>query len=150
MIILLIYWIHTNNTCTGNESIIFCVKIYTGPYQAPASRGIRMDDNYLEALKPDVLVAVYISNYKKKPVIGKVTEVCDTDFTLNYWKGTYSTQWQPHLVKGKDGLVPWSDRLPKDSIIMCAFELDSKNHLLENTRKYLKRWYKNQAQNVSE
>ena len=85
MIILLIYWIYT----IYNESIIFCFKIYTGPYQAPASRGIRMDDSYLEALKPDVLVAVYISNYKKKPVIGKVTEVCDTDFTLRNGNHTW-------------------------------------------------------------
>ena len=54
-------------------------------------------------------------------------------------KGTYSIQWQPHMVKCKDGLVPWSDRHhgQTDIVIMCAFELDSKNHLLENTRKYL-------------
>ena len=29
---------------------------------------------------------------------------------------------------------------------MCAFELDDKNHILENARKYLKKWYENQAQ----
>ena len=65
-----------------------------------------------------------------RPVIGKVTEVCDDQFTLNYWKGSYSTAWQPHMVKGKDGLTPWVDTIPKEAVIMCAFELDEKNHLL--------------------
>ena len=46
-----------------------------------------------------MLVAVHISNYKKKPVIGKVIEVCDHEIKLHYWKGTYSTAWQPHMVK---------------------------------------------------
>ena len=104
----------------------------------------------MEALKPGVLVAVHISNYKQKPVIGEVREVHDTDFTLDYWKGTYSTKWEPHMVKGKDGLAPWADRLPKESIILCAFELDDRNHLFENTRKFLKRWYKNQAKDNQE
>jgi hypothetical protein len=80
-----------------------------------------------------------------RPVIGKVTEVCDDQFTLNYWKGSYSTAWQPHMVKGKDGLTPWVDTIPKEAVIMCAFELDEKNHLLENTRKFLKKWYRDQA-----
>ncbi|XP_028417447.1 uncharacterized protein LOC114543338 [Dendronephthya gigantea] len=81
-------------------------EIYTGSYQAPASRGINMDDNYLAALKPDVFVAVNISNYKKRPVIGKVTEVGNDEFCLQYWKGNYSTAWEPHIVNSKDGLTP--------------------------------------------
>ena len=95
-------------------------------------------------------MAVYLSNCKKRPVIGKVTEVCEENAKLDYWKGSYSTAWQPHMVKGKHGLTPWTDEIPKISIIMCAFELDDKNHLLENTRKYLKKWYREQAKNVLE
>ena len=38
----------------------------------PASRDIRKHDNFLKALKPGVLVAVHISNYKKTPTIGKL------------------------------------------------------------------------------
>ena len=49
------------------------------------------------------------------------------------------------MVKGKDGLTPWVDTIPKEAVIMCAFELDEKNHLLENTRKFLKKWYRDQA-----
>jgi hypothetical protein len=103
-----------------------------------------MDDNYLAALKPGVFVAVYISNFKR-PVIGKVTEVCDDKFNLDYWKGSYNTPWQPHMVRGKDGALPWADTIPKEAVIICAFELDEKNKLLQNTRKFLKRWYKDQA-----
>ena len=50
------------------------------------------------------------------------------------------------MVKGKDGLTPWVDTIPpKEAVNMCAFELDEKNHLLENTRKFLKKWYRDQA-----
>ncbi|CAB4030303.1 Hypothetical predicted protein, partial [Paramuricea clavata] len=103
-------------------------EIYTGPYQPPAVRDIRHDDNYLEALSPGVFVAVYISNYKKKPVTGKVT-----------------TAWQPLMVKSKEGQIPWNDTLPKQSVIVCSFELDEKNYLFENTRKFIKRWYREEA-----
>ena len=47
------------------NQLFFCFKIYTGSYQAPASRCIRMDDNYPEPFKPEVLVAVYVSTIKK-------------------------------------------------------------------------------------
>ncbi len=70
-----------------------------------------------------MFVAVSISNYKKRPVIGKVTEVCDDQFTLNYLKGSYSTAWQPHIymVKGKDGLTPWVDTIPKEAVtVLCV------------------------------
>lgn len=109
-----------------------------------------MNDNYLAALAPGVFVAVYISNYKKRPVIGKVIEVGEDKLKLNYWKGSYNTPWQPHMVETKDGPQAWSDEIWKQSVIMCAFELDEKNHLFENTRKYLKRWYRDQAKRLSE
>ena len=133
------------------NQLTFSFQIYTGPYQPPAVRCIRHDDNYLEALSPGVFVAVYISNYKKKPVIGKVTEVCDIDFKLDYWKGAYNTAWQPLTVKSKEGQnIPWNDTLPKQSVIVCSFELDENNHLFENTRKFIKRWYREEAKRVKD
>ena len=33
-----------------------------------------MNENYLAVLAPGVFVAVYISNYKERPVIGKLLE----------------------------------------------------------------------------
>ncbi|CAB4023645.1 Hypothetical predicted protein [Paramuricea clavata] len=78
---------------------------------------------------------------KKMPVIGKVVEVLEEEFTIHYWKGSYAKPWEPHLLKNGKEITPWSDVLPKQSIIICDFHLDSENKLLENTRKYLKRWY---------
>ena len=101
-------------------------------------------------MSPGVFVAVYISNYKKRPVIGKVVEVCETDFKLHYWKGAYNTAWQPHIVKSKEGETAWTDTLPKQSVILCSFELDERNHLLENTRKYIKRWYRDEAKRIKD
>jgi hypothetical protein len=99
-------------------------------------------DDILMALAPGVFVAVYLSNYKKMPVIGKVVEVLEEEFTIHYWKGSYAKPWEPHLLKNGREITPWSsDVLPKQSIIICDFHLDSENKLLENTRKYLKRWY---------
>ena len=102
----------------------------------------------MDALCPGVFVAVYISNYKKRPVIGKVVEVGENNFTLNYWKGTYSTPWCPHTVKSRQGEVSWKDTLPKQSIILCAFELDENNKLHENARKFIKHWYREEAKRV--
>jgi hypothetical protein len=113
------------------------------------TRGIYHDDNFLDARSPGVLVAVNISNYKKRPVIWKVTEVHENEFGLDYWKGAYNSAWQPHFVKSKEGEVPWADALPKQSVIMCAFELDENNFLYENTRKFIKRWYREEARRQS-
>ena len=99
----------------------------------------------MQALAPGVFVAVHIINYKKRPVIGWVTEVHENEFEVNYWKGGYNAAWQPHMVRSKEGEIPWSDILPKQSIIICAFELDENNHLFENTRKFTKRWYREQG-----
>ncbi|CAB4023294.1 Hypothetical predicted protein, partial [Paramuricea clavata] len=87
--------------------------------EPPRTRGIQLVDDILMALAPGVFVAVYLSNYKKMPVIGKVVEVLEEEFTIHYWKGSYAKPWEPHLLKN-----------------------DSENKLLENTRKYLKRWYR--------
>jgi hypothetical protein len=78
-------------------------------------------------------------------VIGEVIEVGETDFKLHYWKGAYNTAWQPHMVKSKEGEIPWTDTLPKQSVIVCSFQLDENNHLYENTRKFIKRWYREKA-----
>ena len=128
---------------TGVLCIYF--QIYTGPNQQTGSRGIQQDDQYLGAIAPGVFVAVYLSNYKKMPVIGKVLEIDDDSFKLHYWKGSYSKAWQPHMVKHNKELKPWTDSLSKQSVILCAFELDKKSKFFENSRKFLKRWYREEA-----
>jgi hypothetical protein len=47
-------------------------------------------------------------------------------------------------------LKPWTDNLPKQSVILCAFKFDENNKRLENTRRYLKRWYRDQAKRVKD
>ena len=79
------------------------------------------------------------------PVIGKVLEIDDDSFKLHYWKFSYSKAWQPHMVKHNKELKPWTDSLSKQSVILCAFELDKKSKFFENSRKFLKRWYREEA-----
>lgn len=116
------------------------MQIYTGNYILPNARGIVESDQYLDALQTGVFVAVNISNYNKFPVIGKVTEVNENDFNLEYWQGSYSKSWRPHLVTVNKEKLPWSDKLPKSSVILCNFDLIENGMLQESTRKFLKRW----------
>ena len=52
---------------------------------------------------------------------------------------TESTAWQPHVVKCNiKELKPWTDKF------------DENNKPLENTRRYLKRWYRDQAKTVED
>ena len=75
------------------------------------------------------------------PVIGKVEEVYENKFKINYWKGGYGKAWEEHLVMRGRLTIPWSDVLPKQSVILCGFELDNDNKHQGNSRKFLKHWY---------
>ena len=96
-------------------------------------------------MEPGTFVAVNLINCNKIPVIGKVTEVKEDEFSIHYWKGSYNKAWTPHMVKSGRKSVPWVDHLPKQSVIMCHFQLDEQNKLQQNTRKYLKAWYKSRT-----
>ena len=57
----------------------------------------------------------------KEPVIGVVKEVTDDAFKIYYWKGTYRGKWHPqNLPRSQE---PWTEMLPKECIIVHAFEL---------------------------
>ena len=62
--------------------------MYTGRYQSRAqllSRVAEVDnDNLKESLQTGVYVAVSIENYSKAPVIGKVLEIHDDKFKIQY------------------------------------------------------------------
>ena len=90
---------------------------------------ICLDNNYLTLLEPGTFVAVNLINCNKIPVIGKVTEVKEDEFSIYYWKGSYNKAWTPHMVKSGRKSVPWVDNLPKQSVIMCRFQLDEQNKL---------------------
>lgn len=50
------------------------------------------------------------------------------------------------MVKRGRESTPWTDVLPKRSIILCDFELDDNSKLPESSRKYLKRWYREERE----
>ena len=89
------------------------------------------------------MVAVFIENYDKYPVIGKVLaadEAAD-DFEIHYWKGTYKGKWKPQHVPRKLD-VPWTDKLPKSCILCYNFAFTDESKLLPSTRKFLENKYK--------
>lgn len=96
-------------------------------------------------MEPGTFVTVHLINCVKVPVIGKITQVKENEFSIHYWKGSYNKAWAPHMVKSGRKHVPWVDNLPKQSVIICRFQLDKHNKLQQNTRKYLKAWYKSRT-----
>ena len=105
-------------------------------------RGLQLSGSFSSG----IFVAVHISNCRKVPVIGKVVELYEDEFKIHYWKGAYSKAWVQNLVKRGKESIPWTDVLPKQSIILCGFELDDECKLPENSRKYLKRWYRQESE----
>jgi hypothetical protein len=47
-------------------------------------------DNVWDHVLVEKLVAVNLENYHKVPVIGKVLEKRDNEFTIHYWKGSWN------------------------------------------------------------
>ena len=129
---------------TNNTGIIcfatFFPQVYTGRYQNPRALATRVKRvaNPLEALRPGGFVAVNIHGYKKVPVLGKVIAVGESSFEIEYWKGSWKTEWKPWEVAG--GNV-WTDTLPKECILLVNFELTENNKLTNETYKYLKDTY---------
>ena len=118
----------------------FFPQVYTGRYQNPRVVATRVNrvSNPLEALSPGVFVAVNIHGYKKVPVLGKVIAVDESSFEIEYWKGSWKTEWKPWEVAG--GNV-WTDTLPKECILLVNFQLNENNKLANETYKYLKDTY---------
>ena len=48
--------------------------------------------SFLETLRVETFVAVFLSNYDDEPVIGVVKEVTADQFKIHYWKGTYRSK----------------------------------------------------------
>ena len=91
-----------------------------------------MNDTFRGALIPGVFVAVSLSNHRKVPVIGKVVEVLENKFGIHYSKGCHACKiLRTALVKYSRVTVPWTDGLPKHSIIVCDFHFDNQSKLSE-------------------
>ena len=96
-------------------------------------------DHFLEGLSIGKFVAVLLSNWDKEPVIGVIKELCDHEFHIHYWKGTYRGKWAP--MNQFRSTEPWIDTLPKSCIILHSFELTTDLKLQPTTRKHLKDKY---------
>jgi len=82
-------------------------------------------------------VAVFLSNWKKHPVIGKVLRIDNDMFEIHYFEGGYNKEWRPLFAKNK---TAWTDCLPIGCIILAGFVLqDSK--LSTQQKKFLKTRY---------
>ena len=116
--------------------------MYSGRYKNPQTLAARVNEveNPLQALKENVFVAVHIQDYNKPPVLGKVTAVHEEDssFDLEYWKGTWKTEWKPWKLS--NGEV-WTDNLPNSCVLLVDFQFDKNNKLSHETYKYLKDKY---------
>ena len=66
--------------------------------------------DHLTALKEDAFVAVY----NKVPMLGKVRSLDTSTFKLEYWRGTWRTEWKPRKLSNGD---IWTDTLPKSCIL---------------------------------
>lgn len=118
----------------------FISQVYAGGYKNPrvVSSQVNKVTDHLAALKEDVFVAVNIEGYSKVPVLGKVRSLDASTFKLEYWRGTWRTEWKPWKLSNGD---IWTDTLPKSCILLVDFVLDGNNKLSHETYKYLKKTY---------
>ena len=99
-----------------------------------------VDDDFLTSLEVGCFVALYINNFKREPVIGKVISNEDNYFEVHYWKGTYLGKWFPQHVPCRRA-QPWVERLPKTCIVCGSFQLTEDSKLMPLTRNFLKDRY---------
>ena len=88
-------------------------------------------------------VAVYCED-GEDPSIGKVKEVKDHEVVVIWYKGKWNSSWKEWMVpcsaKGNKKMV-WESTVPKDSLILFAFEMTPTCRLQKETVTYLKRRY---------
>lgn len=97
-----------------------------------------------ESVQVGHLVAVYCENYADGPSIGKCLQVTDTNVQLEWMKGSYTSSWTTWIVQdevNRRKKVPWTDWVPKDSIILFDFQLTATNRLGKTTANHLKLKY---------
>jgi len=108
-----------------------------------ASR-VEMVENHITEIQVGKMVAVLLEDWTKTPVIGKVANVDDDEtFTIAYWKGSYNSEWTPHLRYSKKTKThdPWTQNLPKQCVALVGFELLN-GRLQTTTKQFLRSLYK--------
>ena len=93
------------------------------------------------ALQPGHFIAVYCEDLSIEPEIGRCTEVNDSEVSLVWYEGTYTSQWKPWRIRDPTDtrrMIEWNDTVPISSVILYAFELTPKQHLKKTTVNRLK------------
>ena len=81
-----------------------------------------------------------IYNYYDGPANGKFIEISDTDIQIEWIKGTYTSKWVADPRNGRRKL-PWTDWVPRSSIILFDFELTPSERLRKATVEHQRRKY---------
>ena len=116
------------------------MQVYTGPRCAERICNVTSR----QSLQVGHLVAVNCENYADGPSIGKCVHMTDESVQIEWMKGTYSSSWTTWIVqdeKNRRKKVPWTDWIPKDSIILFDFKLTSTSRLRKTTVQHLKSKY---------
>ena len=96
------------------------------------------------ALQQGHLVAVTCENCELEPLIAKVVQIEEDSIEIEWLEGAYSKPWRnakQRDPKNHRKVIPWTDVIPKQSIILFAFTLTSSNRLRKATIVHLKEQY---------
>ena len=124
------------------QIIIFFLKVYTGAYRPRDKEVARVEDT--TSLSKGDLIAVICENCDLEPTIARVEEISCTDVEIVWLEGAYDKAWKvaKHRdPRNKSRMVEWRDAVPKESIILFAFELTATRHLRKRTIDHLKSIY---------
>ena len=116
--------------------------MYTGAYRNPRHtvRAVLNVDT-LEELQVGHLIALNFENCSLRPLIARILSSSDNELEIVWLEGSYTGAWK--VAKKKDGhtLVDWTDRVPKQSVILFDFELTKSNRLRKATVQHLRAAY---------
>ena len=71
-------------------------------------------------------VAVRMENYYNKvPVVGRILDKVEVEFTIHYWKGSWNKKWEPWFQNEH----PWTDGLPRGCVYLAAFNFNENGKL---------------------
>ncbi len=48
----------------------------------------------------------------KVPVVGRILDKVEVEFTIHYWKGSWNKKWEPWFQNEH----PWTDGLPRGTV----------------------------------
>ena len=84
-----------------------------------------------------------------EPAIARLAAINEDTVDVIWFKGGYSTAWEPYILYTGKRKMEWKDKVPKSSIILYDFELTKAKHLRKTTIAHLKTRYEQLSSNKS-